>query len=534
MVKRITSALLMVLLVAGTAGARKFYDDDPLEQTPTPRDAGNIKSRKLSDYYDFFQNMFFKPGERGAGTNQIPAQAVNTLGEAMDSAWYTKRHYWNPMSIEELVAGPGNRKPPSTDGPWTIIAAKGEGVTPGFTVRDTTGQKYVVKFDALEYAELSTSADVICSKIFHAVGYFVPENYIVHFTPDQLQLGDDVELRDALGQKRKMTRRDVIELLINVPRDKDGRFLGVASRYLEGRPIGPFRYYGTRSDDPNDVVPHEHRRDLRGLSVFCAWLAHDDSRSINTLNLVARYRGVRVVVHHLIDFGSTLGSATYGPNTPRSGSEYIFSWTPTVKQLVTLGLYVPKWARSEYPGIRSVGRFESEVFDAARWVAEYPNPAFTNRLPDDAFWAAKQVMAFTDEQIRAIARTGEYSDPRAEKYVADHLIVRRDKIGRAFFAQVLPLDKFAVRDGRLAFEDLAVKHGFIESRDYAIQWSSFNNETEEKTALAGETSLTVPKQVNDGGYLAVEIRAGDPDKTVTVYVRNRSGALKVVGIDRTW
>ena len=30
MAKRITSALLMVLLVAGTAGARKFYDDDPL------------------------------------------------------------------------------------------------------------------------------------------------------------------------------------------------------------------------------------------------------------------------------------------------------------------------------------------------------------------------------------------------------------------------------------------------------------------------------------------------------------------------
>ncbi len=60
------------------------------------------------------------------------------------------------------------------------------------------------------------------------------------------------------------------------------------------------------------------------------------------------------------------------------------------------------------------------------------------------------------------------------------------------------------------------------------------NETEEKAALAGETSLTVPKQVDDGGYLAVEIRAGDPDKTVTVYLRNRSGALKVVGIDRAW
>ena len=50
--------------------------------------------------------------------------------------------------------------------------------------------------------------------------------------------------------------------------------------------------------------------------------------------------------------------------------------------------------------------------------------AFLNRLPDDEFWAAKQVMAFTDDQIRAIVKVAQFSDPRAEKYVADTIIAR--------------------------------------------------------------------------------------------------------------
>ena len=47
---------------------------------------------------------------------------------------------------------------------------------------------------------------------------------------------------------------------------------------------------------------------------------------------------------------------------------------------------------------------------------------------DDAFWAARRVAAFTDDLIRAAVHTGQFSDPAAEKYLADVLIKRRDKI----------------------------------------------------------------------------------------------------------
>jgi hypothetical protein len=300
--------------------------------------------------------------------------------------------------------------------------------------------------------------------------------------------------------------------------------------------VREFRYQGTRQDDPNDVVPHEHRRDLRGLSVFCAWLGHDDSRAINNTDFLVEENGIHFIKHYLIDFGSTSGSASIGPNSPRSG-QYLFAVKPTAAEFFSLGLYVPKWARAHYPNLPAVGRFEAATFDPETWVPEYRNPAFVNRLPDDAFWAAKQVMAFTDEQIRALVKLGKFSDPRAEKWIADCLIIRRDKIGKAFLPKVLPLDRFAVEDNRLTFEDLAAKHKLAAPRDYAVQWSRFDNNTEQKTPLPGETSLRLPGQIQvagDGEYFAADIRGEDPKKTGTVFLRKNGGNVEVVGVDRTW
>src|SRR5688572_23518221 len=69
-------------------------------------------------------------------------------------------------------------------------------------------------------------------------------------------------------------------------------------------------------------------------------------------------------------------------------------------------------------------------------------------------------MSFTDDEIRALVNLGQFDDRRAAEHIAKTLLRRRDKIGRAFFAQVAPLDKFAVHDGRLTYEDLAAKYGF--------------------------------------------------------------------------
>ena len=87
--------------------------------------------------------------------------------------------------------------------------------------------------------------------------------------------------------------------------------------------MGPFEYHGTRADDPNDIHPHEHRRELRGNRVFAAWLNHDDSRAINTLDMLVKKDGRQVIRHHMYDFGAILGSATRFPDPPENGHEYL-------------------------------------------------------------------------------------------------------------------------------------------------------------------------------------------------------------------
>jgi len=539
---------LPITVFAQSSSPRKFLPDDPLLVEPPPLPVTSAKGRKVSDVYDVFLNTFTTPGERQPKKGpSIPALGVNTLGEVIDPAWYVGRHYFQPMTVEELVRGPGNETPPAA-GSWTVVAAKNEGITPGFTIRDSTGQLYVMKFDPMSNPEIASAADVITSKILYALGYHVPENYIVHFERSRLAIGEETQLMDRTGHKRKMSDQDLADILFKVPRDAQKNYRAIASRYLMGKPVGPRRYHGTRRDDPNDTIPHEHRRDLRGFRVFCAWLDHDDSRAINSLDMIVSEGGVPFIKHYLVDFGSTLGSASNGPNSPRSGFEELFSWTSSAKEFFTLGLWVPRWARARYPNLPSVGRFEYEAFDAERWTPEYHNPAFSNMLPDDGFWAARQVMAFTDDQIRALVRTGGFSDTRAEEWITKCLIERRNKIGRDFLSKVLPLDRFAVQDATLSFQDLTPTHELLEpsqrvqsapatnggsglTRRYRAHWAEFDNSTGAHTPIRGE-GFTIPS--TSAAYILATISAEDPKKSVRVYLRRQSGSWEVVGVERTW
>jgi hypothetical protein len=527
----LTAAALICAIGVAPALAVRFYPDDPLIDSPKPRRVEKAKKRKLSDMYDLFSHSLIEHGERSTSQKAIPAEGVNTLGEVMNGPWYTNRHYFKAMSIEELQRGPGIGHPPESKGPWTVTAAKNQGITPGFRIKDARGVRYVLKFDPLTNPEMATAADVIGSRFFHALGYNVPEYYVVNFRREQLIIDPKAKIPSRTGEPRPMNSRDLDEILMRVPRRLDGSYRAVASLFLDGEDIGEFRFYGTRADDPNDITPHEHRRDLRGLFVFCAWLAHDDSRAVNTLDMIVEENGNRFIKHYLIDFGSTLGSASTKANSARSGNEHLFAWTPAMKEFLSLGLYVPEWTRVKFPNLPSVGRLHYVNFDPEAYKTEYPNPAFENRHPDDTFWAARQVMSFSNDQIAAIVKTGDYTNPAAEEWVIKCLIERRDRIGRAYFSKVLPLDRFNVRNGTLEFVDLAVHHGLAQPRQFKVEWSEFDNQSERHTSVNG-SGFAVPR--SSAAFLSALIKGDESSKSVRVYLRSRSGDWEVVGIERTW
>src|SRR5207253_9925430 len=43
---------------------QKFFADDPIWTSPRPLPVNGVSARKLSEYYDFFNNTFFPSGER--------------------------------------------------------------------------------------------------------------------------------------------------------------------------------------------------------------------------------------------------------------------------------------------------------------------------------------------------------------------------------------------------------------------------------------------------------------------------------------
>jgi hypothetical protein len=524
----IYSAIALAALAALPAAARKFYPDDPLLKEPPPLAVAKAKSQNINEYYDFFLNTFFEPGKKEFKHGEVaPSEAVNTLGEVPDSPWFTNRMGSRRMTITELKRGPGNASAPDMGEPWVVVSAKNQGVTPGLVVKDSHGQKYFIKFDPKTNPEMASAADVIGSKFFYAIGYNTPENYIVEFNAAQLSLTSESVFTDAVDRKRAMTQADVDAVLKKAQPDRNGRYRALASLTVPGDIMGPFSYYSTRSDDPNDIVPHERRRDLRGLYVFAEWLNHTDTKSINSLDSLVKENGLRYIKHFLIDFGAILGSDSFEAKSPRAGNVYLFDFKPAAEQFLSLGLYVPSWMRAEYPDIPEVGRLSYEGFDPETWKNNYPNPAFDQRTPGDTFWAAKKVMAFDDGEIRALVETGKFSDPRATDWITKCLIERRNRIGRAFFDDVLPLDNFAVRRGRLTYEDLAVKYGFRGARNYSVQWFEFDNGTGARKPLAAN-SFDVPESAVE--YIGAQIRGDDPAKTVTVYLRSD----RVTGVDRTW
>jgi hypothetical protein len=553
-------ALVLVLFAASCgggaasspAGELRFENrapvwvvDDRRDVPEPPREYPFVKEFHHFDarwYKRVDRWMQMRPDERAAN--------VNALDQVPDSTWFTNRIGRRSLSPAEVAIGPNRTGSPEGHKPWRIDGSKVGGTAVGFAITDRRGVRYLLKFDHRGMPEVETGAAVVTQRLLWAAGYNVPEDYLVHLRREDLVVGRDAMMVDALGRKRRLTEAWVDRALASIEVAPDGTIRGLVSQFLPGRPLGGHGRDGVRADDPNDRVPHQLRRELRGAHPIFAWLDHRDIKQDNTVDSWVADRedpSVHYVVHYLVDFGKALGAMPY-TNCLRTKGLATYDLSMMARSLVTLGVWQRRAARCRRLEVGGVA-LENGGFDPGAWR---PNTLSYFPIYDhdrfDGFWGAAIVARFGEAQIRAAVDQARFTDRRAAGRMTRLLLARRAAILRYWFSRVNPVDGFAVTAGAsgwsVCFDDLAILHHLAPADRTRYRARAFDRDgrmtgwsraagatTSGRTCLGG---LAPPP--SHGGYAIVELATERPGRslpTTLVHVaRAASGAPRVIGIRR--
>lgn len=519
--------------------------------------------------WDGADNILFRPISEALILKPVGASRnVNAFDEVPDSSWFVNRIGVRPLTEQEVEDGyckPGKTLNPTLgDGEWLIDHGKDNGANPGFRVK-SEGVKYMFKLDAVEngQGERATAATVIASRLYFAAGWWAPCDAIVYFRKSLLKLKDGLTIQANVGKPKRFDQKLLDEMLSHTSRRGD-LYRVAASRWLPGVPLGPFTYDGTYPDDPSDVIPHEHRRDLRGARVIAAWMNHFDSREQNSMamwmpdNLNELADGHRDaeptnrghVRHWYIDLGDSFGSEwTSESISRRLGHAWVLDFPYLAEDFFFLGIPERPWDHNHRnPEAPIFGFFSEEDFEPDVWRGEYPNPAFDNMTEADGAWAARILSRFTPGHIQAAVRAGDLTEPAHSAFLVRVLLARQKTIELRYFAKLSPLTDVTVSGGRVCAIDLARRKETWPLTAFGYR-STVVRGREEKPKLAdvdvedeGRVCVSVPSAQPDGGkpddaperYVVVRIANGVAKGPLELHLYDRGPAkgLSLAGIDR--
>jgi hypothetical protein len=525
-----------------TLGAQspRFFPDDPIWVEPMTQDVKNAVRYEPDLAYQTIENLFWRPGDKVLGQR---AKNINTVDEVPDGPYFVNRAGRMPLT-PAIVARAANTSNGPAPGKWTVVEGKSDGVTPGFTMLDSANQRWFIKFDPPGWRSMSTGSEMVAAKLFWAAGYHTAEYHIGRLNPANLVIGKDAKIEPPGQMKRAMNHGDIMWLLSRAELESDGTYRVILSKAAPGRPVGRIKFHGTRADDPNDVIPHEHRRELRGYFVFAAWLNHVDAKGINSLSALVTENGRSFIRNYLLDFGSALGSAAIGPREGWEGYEALVEEPGEIgKRALSLGFNIPVWRTQDYFESPSIGRLprDHSKWDPEEWWPHITNAAFRHMRPDDTFWAAMKIAAINEDMIRAAVAEGQFADKISEDFLARAIADRRLRILQTFLPKVNPIvDPSLDRDGRLSFRNAAVDAAVADrAPGYRALWYTFDNKTNKATLIATTEETQSPMlmpAMPPSEYVQVDISAvGGPQpwtKPVSAYFRRNPGGWTLVGFER--
>jgi hypothetical protein len=481
----------------------------PCRSQPTEREPRHVtcapRRNELPEIWSGLDHVVFRPVSEAFGV-PVSGEAVNvnSLDEVPDSAWFTNRRRLRSDSdpllgacVPSLILDPDG----SAEGSWVVDHGKEDGAASGFRVTVPGKGKYMFKADPASQPELQTAASVVGAAIYHGAGFNTACEQIVYFKPSLLKLAPGLHYRhNTLEDLIDFDRKALDRVLASCPRR--GELVRMhASAWIPGYVLGPFHYDGTRSDDPSDVIPHENRRDLRGLRLLAAWTDNVDSRDANSDDTwFADRRTVPDaspghVVHYCMDFSHTMGP-DFGDRqrTERLGYAYLYDWVDMAEDFLGLGIPRRPWFRPPGdPGYELFRNFEVHSFVPDEWKMQWGNPAYTRMTEHDGAWMARILARFTPEQVRGFATMAQFSDPKNTAHLADVLEGRLIRILDRYLTRLSPIGELRVEGrNRLCGINLAESRSVRESSRfrYTAGWSRGG---------------TLPVEVRGGGEICVPL-----------------------------
>lgn len=436
----------------------------PCVPDPKPDDPGRVRchpEKYVSPLaWDAVDNTIFGPLSRALWLETHgEAWNVNSLDEVPDSAWFENRIAAVRATEGALARGACAKDDvldvDAPDGAWVIDYGKDDGASLGFRIEVAGKGKFMLKTDSKEQPERPSAASVIGAAIYHATGFHTTCEQVVYFPKRLLKLTPGLKTTDNTGVTRPFDEKALDRALEETGyRGGDSLIRMQASKWLDGKILGPFRYEATRRDDPHDVVPHEDRRDLRGARVLAAWLNHFDAREQNSMDTWVATdpkssRSPGWVKHHYLDLSDCFGSEwAWDGISRRLGHSYYLDLAHVAGDFVTLGLIERPWDRVQRtPGMELFGYFSAKEFVPEDWHDGYPNPAFSNMTERDGAWMTRVLARFDDDDVRAFVELGKFSEPRWTQWLSDTLIERRRKILRRWLSKLSPVTDVTLSSG---------------------------------------------------------------------------------------
>jgi hypothetical protein len=475
---------------------------------------------------------------------------VNSLDEVPDSAWFTNRpgdYFAGRYASRGAAPGAckaGDLLPTQDDvpdGSWVIDHGKDNGSTLGFRIKVPGKGTYLMKADDPGKPERASAASVIGAAIYDAIGFHTSCEQIAVVRKAQLKLSPGLVVVENTGLSHPFDDRALDKVLTTTTR-VDGQLARMqASKWLPGVPIGPFRYTGTRADDPNDVIDHADRRELRGSRVLSAWLDHWDSREQNSMDTwiasdpADKHSSPGYVVHHILDTSDAFGSdVSVADMSRRLGYSYDVDVAEILRSLATFGAEERPWDRARIiRGREKFNYFRADDFDPDGWKPMYPNPAYLRMTERDAAWMARKIARFSHDDIRRLVALGQWHDPGDAEYLTGILIERQRRILARYLTVLSPIGEIrSAAPDRICATDFARLRAVAPAGSY--RYAVVERGAGQQIALRAE--LPADPGAPDHGSVCFQTRPvvsgdlpdADPARIVTFELQNGSRAAPLV------